>query len=602
MIVPMKKVTLVCLFSEREAALKKLREMGIMHLQFEQRGDTLEQGDARHIMTNIDKATAILGEIKHKHSAKPLELTDGRLIVQETLKLMDEKQAVARALGELEHQLEVIEPWGEFSEDSLKQLEDKGIYVYPCGTTPGQFQKLKEKSDFVCEVIHQDKKFCLFAVISTTPLDPATIPLETLPKISGLKQLKAEILEQETKLKEIDERLYSLSLGLDILKQCRFNISETIEFLSNRDSMSLHGELAYLTGYIPVRDEAKLKQAAIGSGWALGLHDPTADDNVPTLVELPKFFRMVQPVFDFLGLSTGYKEPDISICFLVFFSIFFGVIFTDAGYGVLFLLAALAAKFIVKNEKLRLPINLFILLSIVTIVWGALCGSWFGMETIGLGWLTPRNHEGEINSQLKNSRMELVCFILAALHLSTGHILKAMKDLKSRKAIGHLGWVFVLFGNLILATRLIIFPGPYPAIMFVLYIIGFLLILTCFIHWGDSAEVFSFPLESLGSFVDTLSYIRLFAVSVAAFYIADSFNGMGASLLHASPAWLYIPMAVVTVLFGHVMNITLSLLAVLVHGVRLNTLEFSNHAGLKWAGFQFKPFKKLENDYILKGE
>jgi len=55
-------------------------------------------------------------------------------------------------------------------------------------------------------------------------------------------------------------------------------------------------------------------------------------------------------------------------------------------------------------------------------------------------------------------------------------------------------------------------------------------------------------------------------------------------------------------LFGHVMNITLSLLAVLVHGVRLNTLEFSNHAGLKWAGFSFKPFKKLENDYILKGE
>ena len=602
MIVPMKKATLVCLFSEREAALEKLREMGIMHLQFEQRGDTLEQGDARHIMTNIDKAAAILGEIKQKHSAKPLELTDGLQIVQETLRLMDERQAVARALGELKHQLEIIEPWGEFSEASLKELEDRGIYVYPCGTTPGQFQKLQEKSDFVCEVIHQDKKFCLFAVISTTPLDPATIPLEILPKLSGLKQLRAEILEQETRLEEIDVRLHSLAQGLNILEQYRFNISETVDFLSTRDSMSLHGELAYLTGYVPVRDEEKLKQAAISNGWALGLHDPASDDNVPTLVELPKFFRMVQPVFDFLGLSTGYKEPDISICFLVFFSIFFGVIFTDAGYGVLFLLAALAAKFIVKNEKLRLPINLFILLSIVTIVWGALCGSWFGMETIGLGWLTPRNHEGEINAQLKNSRMELVCFILAALHLSTGHILKAMKDLKSRKAIGHLGWVFVLFGNLILATRLIIFPGPYPAIMFVLYIVGFLLILTCFIHWGDSAEVFSFPLESLGSFVDTLSYIRLFAVNVAAFYIADSFNGMGASLLHASPGWLYIPMAVLTVLFGHVMNITLSLLAVLVHGVRLNTLEFSNHAGLKWAGFQFKPFKKLENDYILKGE
>ena len=602
MIVPMKKATLVCLASDREPALEKLREMGIMHLQFELRGDTLEQGDARHMITDIDKVSAFLGEIKHKHSAKPLDLTDGLQIVQETLKLMDERQSVTRTLGELKHQLEVIEPWGDFSEASLKQLEDRGIYVYPCGIAPSQFLKFKEKSDFVCEVIHQDKKFCLFAAISTTPLDPADIPLETLPKIAGLKPLKEEITNWETRLEEIDDRLHSLAQGLKILEQFRSNVSEAVEFLSNRDSMSLHGELAYFTGYIQAKDEEKLKQAAIVSGWALGLRDPDANDNVPTLVELPKFFRMVQPVFDFLGLSTGYKEPDISICFLVFFSIFFGVIFTDAGYGVLFLIAALIAKFAVKNEKLRLPINLFILLSIVTIVWGALCGSWFGIETVGLEWLAPHNHEGHIDSQLKNSRMELVCFILAALHLSTGHILKAMKDLKSKKAIGHLGWVFVLFGNLILATRLIIFPGPYPAIMFVLYIVGFLLILTCFIHWGDSAEVFSFPLESLGSFVDTLSYIRLFAVSVAAFYIAESFNGMGASLWHASPGWLYIPMAVVTVLFGHVMNITLSLLAVLVHGVRLNTLEFSNHAGLKWAGFQFKPFKKLENDYILKGE
>jgi V/A-type H+-transporting ATPase subunit I len=597
MIVPMKKVALVCLFSGREAALEKLREMGIMHLQFEQRGDTLEQGDARHAMIDIDKVSAFLGEIKHKHNAKPLDLTDGFQIVQETLKLMDEKQAVARALGELKRQLEVIKPWGDFSEASLKQLEAEGIYVYPCGATPGQFRKLKEKSDFVCEVIHQDKKFCLFAAISTTPLDPADIPLETLPKISGIKPLKEEILKWETRLREIDERLLSLAQGLNILEQYKSKISGTIEFLASRDSMSLHGELAYLSGYIPARDKEKLKQAAISSGWALSLLDPGVNDNVPTMIELPKIFRMVQPVFDFLGLSTGYKEPDISICFLVYFSIFFGVIFTDAGYGVIFLIAALAARFAVKNEKMRLPANLFILLSVVTIVWGALCGSWFGMEKGGLEWLNPHH-----DPQLKNSRMELVCFILAALHLSTGHILKAMKNLKSRKAIGHLGWIFVLFGNLILATRLIIFPGQFPMIMFVLYAVGFLLILTCFIHWADSTEVFSFPLESLGSFVDTLSYIRLFAVSVAAFYIADSFNGMGEALWHADPGWIFIPMAILTVLFGHVMNITLSLLAVLVHGVRLNTLEFSNHAGLKWAGFPFKPFKKLENDYILKGE
>ena len=43
MIVPMKKATLFCLTSDRESVLEKLRELGFMHFQFEQRGDTQEQ-------------------------------------------------------------------------------------------------------------------------------------------------------------------------------------------------------------------------------------------------------------------------------------------------------------------------------------------------------------------------------------------------------------------------------------------------------------------------------------------------------------------------------------------------------------------------------
>ena len=597
MIVPMKKATLFCLTSDRESVLEKLREMGFMHFQFEQRGDTQEQSNARHILADIEKVSAILSEIKVAPAAQKVDFTDGQQIVSETLQLLDEKQSVAKESAERQNTLEIIKPWGDFSEASLKALEDKGIYVYPCMVTPNQYKTLKEKNDFVCEIIHQDKKFCRFVIISTTPLDPSSIPLQALPSVPSIKQLEADISQLENRLKEIEVRFNELAHGLPVLNNYKTEISGLIEFFANRDSMSESGDLAYFTGYIPARDEVKLKEAAAGNGWALRLLVPDKNDNVPTLVELPKFFRMIQPVFESLGLSTGYNEPDISICFLVFFSIFFGVIFTDAGYGVIFLILSLIAKFTVKNEKLRLPINLFIFLSVVTIVWGALCGSWFGMEHGGLEWFSEPE-----NPDLKNKHMQLVCFILAALHLSTGHVLKAMKNFKSLKTIGHLGWIMVLFGNLILATRLIIFPGPFPTIMLVLYGVGFLLLVTCFIHWSDSVEVFSFPLEALGSFVDTLSYIRLFAVSIAAYYIASSFNGMGASLWHTAPGYIFIPLAIITVLFGHLLNIGLSFLAILVHAVRLNTLEFSNHAGLKWAGFPFKPFKKLENDYILKGE
>ena len=47
---------------------------------------------------------------------------------------------------------------------------------------------------------------------------------------------------------------------------------------------------------------------------------------------------------------------------------------------------------------------------------------------------------------------------------------------------------------------------------------------------------------------------------------------------------------VVLILFGHGLNMILNLLSVIVHGVRLNTLEFSTHLGMSWSGFKYSPF------------
>lgn len=51
-------------------------------------------------------------------------------------------------------------------------------------------------------------------------------------------------------------------------------------------------------------------------------------------------------------------------------------------------------------------------------------------------------------------------------------------------------------------------------------------------------------------------------------------------------------MGIILLVFGHGLNVVLNVLSVLVHGVRLNTLEFSGHLGLTWSGFMYKPFGK----------
>jgi len=91
-------------------------------------------------------------------------------------------------------------------------------------------------------------------------------------------------------------------------------------------------------------------------------------------------------------------------------------------------------------------------------------------------------------------------------------------------------------------------------------------------------------------FVDIISYVRLFAVGVATVAVMESFNGMAASIGFGNV--LTAVFAIVILIFGHSLNLVLCALAVLVHGVRLNTLEFSTHKGLSWSGFLFEPFAR----------
>ena len=97
------------------------------------------------------------------------------------------------------------------------------------------------------------------------------------------------------------------------------------------------------------------------------------------------------------------------------------------------------------------------------------------------------------------------------------------------------------------------------------------------------------PLNVISSFGDIVSYIRLFAVGYASLAVAMSFNGMAANLGWNSLVGI---IGSTLVLFiGHGLNIILGLMAVVVHGVRLNMLEFSGHLGMTWSGTKFEPFR-----------
>jgi len=97
------------------------------------------------------------------------------------------------------------------------------------------------------------------------------------------------------------------------------------------------------------------------------------------------------------------------------------------------------------------------------------------------------------------------------------------------------------------------------------------------------------PLTIIGCLGDVISYVRLFAVGLAGVKVAENFNEMSLSL--PLPLWAKIPAMLVILLLGHGLNLAMGALSILVHAVRLNTLEFSSHKGVSWSGFAYRPLR-----------
>ena len=96
------------------------------------------------------------------------------------------------------------------------------------------------------------------------------------------------------------------------------------------------------------------------------------------------------------------------------------------------------------------------------------------------------------------------------------------------------------------------------------------------------------PLNVISSMGDIISYVRLFAVGLAAVKIAETFDTMAAGL--SMPLWAKVPCMVLILLVGHGLNLVMGALSILVHAVRLNTLEFSSAKGISWSGNEYVPF------------
>ncbi len=588
MIVPMKKITLLCLASDRAGALEKLQALGVMHLTSRVTGEAGDRQSVKLKMEEFRRLIGILSEREKGTRETSLELS-GRELADYARTVVNGRDELNKALAEIETEIETLAAWGDFDRSQLDELAKQGVHVYLCESAAADLEKWRAAADveYIEELWWRDNKVG-YAVLSLADLSGRDLPLAYLPE-RRLAVLDKKRREYQRMIIAIEHDMDELVATLPKLHEYLTALETEHDFLEARDSMESVGEVALLHGFIPAPQEKLLTEAAMADGWALSISDPGPDDRVPTLIKLGKWTKVVKPLFDFLGILPGYTELDVSPGVLVFFSIFFGMIINDAGYGLLFLTVTLFARWKFRNNPAaRLPLAFMTVQSIAAIVWGALAGSYFGVPFGGIAWLTDQS--------TSNQHVQLVCFVLGLSQLVLGRLWQATQEPSWRKRLGHIGWALVLGGNFLIVLSLLkcaeLPEWASTTLMYSLYGSGLLLVVIGAVNWTSIGDVFQFPFSIIGSFVDILSYIRLFAVGLAGYYIALNFNAMGVGL--AKSSWMLWLPGVVVLFFGHALNISLCMMSVLVHGVRLNTLEFSNHAGLTWSGVAYKPLQRSD--------
>jgi len=605
MIVPMKKVVVFVTSSARDAALKQLCKLGVVHIQHFKPPMSDDISKIENSLSAVEKSLGIIKGYNKPHTAEIKEPEKCQKLVFDVLALDAEKQQIKSQIEEKRTLLNWYDRWGIISFKDVAELQENGIYLRLYEIDRSVLKNIPEGA--CVEILKEDKNQLKIAFITESKGVRLDIKEEQIPR-EDFNTVTVEEQEKTSRLVEIDQLLHQLAESYSMIQSYQQELEKHLEFARVRSGMQDAEEITYLQGYCPAEDVEKLMQSATAEGWGIMSDEPDATDNPPTLLKMNKVTRLIKPVFDFLGTVPGYREYDISQYFLVFFALFVAMIIGDAGYGTTFLLITIFAHYKSSQKGTPLPVflKLMYLLSLCTIGWGTITGNWFGAVQIAglplfkaltipqLANFPELFPDLTVNPQQK---VMLVCFVVAVVQLGLANIMNFINNLPHLKAMGNLGWFGVTAGVFLVVLKLVLgFPLPsftvslivcsvLAVIVFMKQEKGISFLKGVALGLGDAFTTF---LNVISSFSNIISYIRLFAVGMAGVAIATSFNQIAIPMLKG----FAFPAGILVLIVGHGLNIVMSILSVVVHGIRLNILEFSGQLGMEWTGYNYEPFKE----------
>ena len=593
MLVSMKKVNLFAMKEDRDAILRALQKTGEVMLipAAEEKAlpGAAEAADeaqrASEAITFLDAHTEGKKPMFEPLKAVPYEgfrevSTQAKELTLQVENLSGQIASLRNEAETMRVQVEKLAPWlsleipieelkatenteifaGYVAEDAAEELKSElakhVCEVVPFGVAPeGQAMMVVAYKADAAEVKHLLKSFDFTDFVFPKRTGTAAQVAKDLTAAAQDKDKLADELEAEAK--KVSARKDELHVYYDQMTAAK----ERMASGGQETEKTFH-----ISGWCRADRTQVVKDAVdeVTEIYDLQFADPAEDEVAPTVLENNKLVAPYEAVTDMYSRpATGAFDPNPILA--PFFCCFFGMMVSDAGYGVVLTIVMYLFCKIVKPRDFMAKLSLILLMGgLSTVFWGAAFGGWFGLT-----W-----HPFMFEPMREPLKMLALCFSLGAAHLVLGMLVKIYVETKRGNGLAVFldvaSWLFLFFGLLIWVGFDVIF-GKYLAIAFAV-----LIVLTGGrAKKGLFSKLFSglLTLYGISSYVsDVLSYSRLFALGLATGVIAMLLNTVGELMWNAGI--IGIPIAIVFLLGGHIFNLVINVMGAYVHSSRLQYIEF----------------------------
>jgi V/A-type H+-transporting ATPase subunit I len=637
--IDLKKILFIGMKDQKQAFFEAAQQVGLIHF-IDAREERVEAPTQK--VTTLSHAIKLLNTFPVLDQEEPKDWGKAPAIAKEVLDLrhcMEKEEEIIRVTG-----LEIsrIQQFGEFSLDDLKYIDDVGHrkLQFFCAKK-GLFDELEMPSELI--YISSDHGLDYFVAINEEP--------KTYDKMvemhfdRSLSELIETRTSAEERLRELDETIKPLQKYNSYLHKALV-LALNEKNLKNSESYTqpiLDDSLFAVEGWVPTNKVNEISDLC--SQWGVFSEEVAVEDkdSIPTCLQNEGWHRVGEDLVHIYDTpATTDKDPSLWV--LSAFALFFAMIVNDAGYGLVYM--AIAAFVLYKFPNVtgsgKRMIKLMFLLCLTCITWGLLTTQFFGIEIpadspirkiSALTWLSKKKGEfylqkkdetyqgwvakypevanaesGDdlwqamsttVDGKLVNEEMDgLGKGILLELALLIGIIHLSLSFLRylGRNWSG-IGWILVMIGGYLYfphylgETSLLQYALGAPAnfgetegLQLIYTGIALAVVLAIIQHrLGGLAEI----MNLIQVFADVLSYLRLYALGLASGIVSQTINELGAAM----PLLI----GLVVMAFAHTVNMGLGIMSGVIHGLRLNFLEWY-HYSFEGGGKPYDPLRLYEVD------